>query len=39
MCEQRELVQEIEQPLIEWKLWDEEMKDTKAILLKNALPK
>ena len=39
MCEQRDLVQEIEQQLIEWKLWDEEMKDTKVILLKNALPK
>lgn len=39
MCEQRDLVQEIEQQLIEWKLWDEEMESTKAILLKNALPK
>lgn len=39
MCEQRDLVQEIEQQLGEWKLWDEEMESTKAILLKNALPK
>ncbi len=39
MCEQRDLVQEIEQQLKAWQLWDEEMKDTKAILLKNALPK
>jgi len=39
MCEQRDLVQEIEQQLITWKLWDEEMESTKAILLNNALPK
>lgn len=39
MCEQRDLVQEIEQQLIEWKLWDEEMESTKAMLLKHALPK
>lgn len=39
MCEQRDLVEEIEQQLGEWKLWDEEMESTKAILLKNALPK
>lgn len=39
MCEQRDLVQEIEQQLKAWKLWDEEMESTKAILLKNALPK
>lgn len=39
MCEQRDLVEEIEQQLRAWQLWDEEMKDTKAILLKNALPK
>ena len=39
MCEQRDLVQEIEQQLRAWKLWDEEMESTKAILLKNALPK
>ena len=39
MCEQRDLVQEIELQLRAWKLWDEEMESTKAILLKNALPK
>lgn len=39
MCEQRDLVQEIEQQLRAWELWDEEMESTKAILLKNALPK
>ena len=39
MCEQRDLVQEIEQQLRAWKLWDEEMESTKAILLQNALPK
>lgn len=39
MCEQRDLVQEIEQQLRAWKLWDEEMESTKAILLKIALPK
>lgn len=39
MCEQRDLVQEIEQQLIAWELWDEEMESTKAILLNNALPK
>lgn len=39
MCEQRDLVEEIEQQLSTWELWDEEMKETKAILLKNALPK
>ena len=39
MCEQRDLVEEIEQQLKAWQLWDEEMESTKAILLKNALPK
>ena len=39
MYEQRDLVQEIEQQLIAWKLWDEEMESVKAILLQNALPK
>lgn len=39
MCEQRDLVLEIEQQLRAWELWDEEMESTKAILLKNALPK
>lgn len=39
LCEQRDLVQEIEQQLRAWKLWDEEMESTKAILSKNALPK
>ena len=39
MCEQRDLVQEIEQQLRVWQLWDEKMESTKAILLKNALPK
>lgn len=39
MCEQRDLVEEIEQQLIAWKLWDKQMKETKGILLKNALPK
>ena len=39
MCEQRDLVQEIEQQLRTWQLWDKKMKDAKAILLKNALPK
>ena len=39
MCEQRDLVQEIEQQLRVWKLWDEKMESTKAILLKNALSK
>lgn len=39
MCEQRDLVQEVEQQLRAWELWDEEMESAKAILLKNALPK
>ena len=39
MCEQRDLVQEIEKRLKAWQLWDEEMESTKAILTKNALLK
>lgn len=39
MCEQRDLVQEIEERLNAWQLWDEEMESTKAILAKNALLK
>lgn len=39
MCEQRDLVQEIEKRLKAWELWDEEMESTKAILTKNALLK
>ena len=38
MCEQRDLVEEIEQQLGEWKLWDEHLEAAKQTLLSIALP-